>query len=499
MQKKVLIANRGVIALDIIDSLKSLDLETILLHSPEDSLSLPVKMADRNYKFFSSRLEDSYEDTEAIIDKALELKVDYIHPGYGFLSENADFAELCEENKIKFIGPESRILKIVRDKIEVRKIAQKLGIPVLPFSETIKRPITIDSLPTDFQYPLLIKPLIASGGKGIRRVESKKDAQEHIDKMLKLELNQKYGIFIEPFMGQGHHIEIPFIRDIKGNILFPPEIESSIQRRFQKLFQESPSINITSDMRQTMYQDAQRLVEELDFVGLGYVEFIVEKEKNKVHFLEINPSFQINTLISEVHLISNFIKKHFAICNGEELNKINGVEIVQPRQHVMLLSLMAENPFEDFRPSAGTVTEFYSYSTIRNIFKTYLYPGAKVSSLYDPFIGKIATSASSRSHSINSMRNFLDNIIIKGIKTNLVFLRHLLSSECLYQGDTIIDFLNVKCDFSSRKKNEKEIAIATALLSAAFHIENRSHDYRLKDKLERMKQPGFFARLFNRM
>lgn len=499
MQKKVLIANRGVIALDIIDSLKSLGLETILLYSPEDASSLPVKMADRSYKFFSSRLEDSYEDMEAIIDKALELKVDYIHPGYGFLSENADFAEMCEENKIKFIGPESRILKIVRDKIELRKIAEKMGISVLPYSEIFRRSFSVDSLPSDFSFPLLIKPLTASGGKGMRLVESKKDAQEHIDKMLKLEHHKQYGLYIEPFLGHGHHIEIPFIRDIRGNILFPPEIESSLQRRFQKIFQESPSINVSDSLRQSMYHDAQKLVEELDYVGLGYVEFIVEKDKDHAYFLEINPSFQINTLITEVHLISNFLKKHFAICNGEELHNVNGVKILEPQQHVLLLSLMAENPFEGFRPSAGTVSEFYSYSTIRNIFKTYLYPGAKVSSLYDPYIGKIVTSSSRRDHSINSMRHFLDNIIIKGIKTNLVFLRHLLYSDCLAEGDTNIDFLKSKCEFAVRKKSDEEIAIATALLSAAFHIENRKNNYRFKEKLQRMKQPGFFARLFNRM
>ena len=495
MRKKVLIPNRGVIALDIIDSLKGIGLEVIILHSPEDARSLQVKLADRSIKFFSSRLEDSYNDMEAIMDKALELGVDYIHPGYGFLSENPEFAELCEKNNIKFIGPESKVLRIVRDKIQLRKIADKLGIRVLPYSDPIKTPIDPDSLPPDFKYPMLIKPLRDSGGRGIRLVEYKKDAQEHIDKMLKLGENQEQGIFFEEFFPFAHHIEIPFIRDIQGNILFSPEIEASIQRRFQKIFQESPSVNITENLRKSLYHHARKLIEEINYVGLGYVEFIVEKET--AYFSEINASMQINTLISEVHVISNFIKKSFAIYNGELLHNAQGANIVRPRYHVLLVSLMAENPFDHFQPSSGTVTEFYSYSTIRNIFKTYLYSGAKVSSLYDPYIGKIATFSSRRDHSIKDMKNFLNNIIIKGIRTNLPFLKYLLNSQDLAKGETTIDFVNLKCDFSKREKKEDEVFIATTLLSAAFHVENKKKDY--KTKLQNMKQPGFFKRLFNRM
>jgi acetyl/propionyl-CoA carboxylase alpha subunit len=494
MKKKVLIPNRGVIALDIIDSLKSIGLETILLYSPEDARSLPVKLADKSFKFFSSRLEDSYNDMESILDKALELRVDYIHPGYGFLSEKADFAEQCEKNNIKFIGPGPKLLRTVSDKIGLRKIADKLGIRVVPYSGPIKNPIDLGALPPDFKYPMLIKPVKGCGGKGIRLVEYKKDAQERIDKMLKQEENQKNGIFLEEFFPFAHHIEIPFIRDMQGNILFPPEIESSIQRRFQKIFQESPSVNISESMRKSLYQKSQKLIEGIDFVGLGYVEFIVEKEV--AYFSELNPSIQINTLISEIHVISNFIKKSFAIYNGELLHHVEGVKVVEPHHHVLLVSLMAENPFDHFQPSSGTVTEFYSYSTIRNIFKTYLYTGANVSPLYDPYIGKIATFSSRRDRSLNDLRAFLDNIIIKGIKTNLPFLRSLIRSENLARGETIIDFLNLKSNFSHREKSVEEVSLAAALLSAAFHLENKKKNY--KAKLETMKQPGLFKRLFKR-
>jgi acetyl/propionyl-CoA carboxylase alpha subunit len=224
------------------------------------------------------------------------------------------------------------------------------------------------------------------------------------------------------------------------------------------------------------------------------VEFIVEKEI--AYFSEINPSIQINTLIPEVHVISNFIKKSFAIYNGELLHHVQGVRVVEPQYHVLLVSLMAENPFDHFQPSSGTVKEFYSYSTIRNIFKTFLYTGANVSPLYDPYIGKIATFSSRRDHSLSDMRNFLNNIIIKGIKTNLPFLRFLLQNESLASGDTIVDFLSLKSNFAQREKSDEEVALAAALLSAAFHLENKKKDY--KAKLEQMKQPGLFKRLFQR-
>jgi acetyl-CoA carboxylase, biotin carboxylase subunit len=495
MSKKVIIPNRGVIALDIIDALKSVGLETILLHSPEDSRSLPVKMADKSFKFYSSRLEDSYKDMETIIDKALELEADYIHPGYGFLAENPKFAELCEKNNIKFIGPSSDVLRTVRDKVGLRIAADKLGIKVLPYSKIIKTQVDLDDLPGDEKYPMLVKPVNGYGGKGIRLVEYKKDAQERINKMLKKEENNRFGLLTESYMPFAHHIEIPFMRDIKGNILFPPEIESSIQRRFQKIFQESPSINISDTLRKQLYHDTQRLIEELDFIGLGYVEFIVKDDI--AYFSEINPTFQINTILSEMHVISNFIKKHFAICNGELLHGVDGVNIIKPSHHTLLVSLMSENPFDRFQPSSGTVSEFYSYSALNSTLKTYLYTGARVSPLYDPYIGKIATISSNRDHAIKDLKNFLNNIIIRGIRTNLPFLRHLLNSDCLCKGETIIDFLNLKCDFSKRKKGDDDIRVATALLSAVFHIENTKKNY--KEKLQTMKQPGLLKRLFKRM
>ncbi len=493
-KKKILIPNRGTIALDIIDSFKSIGLETILLYSPEDANSLAVKLACRSYKFLSSKLEDSYLDREMIIEKALELNVDYIHPGYGFLAEDPEFFRLCEEKNIEVIGPGSKTLVLVEDKIELRKIAEDLGIRVIKYSQVIKSHFDYEKIPDSFHYPLILKPLKGQGGNNIKVVENKTKGKERVAKMLHRSEIKRMGIFAEEFLPESHQIEIPFFRDVNGNILFLPEIESSVQRRFQKIFQESPSINISDNLRESLYEDSKKIIEEINFVGLGYTEFLVNNGAS--YFSEINPSYQINALIPEVHMIANFLKKQFAISNGELLHHVNGIKILKPKYTILLVSLMAENPFDNFRPSSGIVTEFFNYSTIRNMFKTSLYSGAKVSPLYDPYIGKIATFAERRENSIKDMKSFLNNIIIKGIRTNLNFLRHILSSPHLFTGDTTIDFLNRKCSFSNKKRTEKEQLIAAALLSSIFHIDNRKKNY--KEQLEKMKQPGFFKRLFDK-
>ena len=492
MKEKVLIPTRGVIALDIINSLNSMGMETLLMHSPEDSLSLPVKLADRSYKFYSSRLEDSYLDSEAILEKAREVHADYIHPGYGFLAESPEFAKLCRDNNIRFIGPDSSVLAAVEDKIRLRETAAALGLPVLKFSELIKSPLDFESSSSNFNYPIIIKPLKGSGGRGIRVADYRRDAQEQIANLLKREENTRNGVFFEEFRPYARHIEIPFFRDVKENILFLPEIESSIQRRFQKIFQESPAPNLDERVRASLYERSQALLKKINYVGLGYVEFIVEN--GECLFSEINPTFQINTLISEVHLTSNFLKKQVVISRGELLHHVHGVRIVKPKHHVLLISLMAEDPINNFLPSTGQISHFFHYSTIRNVFKTTLYTGARVTPMYDPFIGKILTYAVERPNAINDMRIFLDNIIIRGIRTNLVFFKHLLENEALRNGETIIDFLHLKFDFGKLKKSEEELLIAAAMLAADFHIDNRKKNY--KAKLEKMKQPGILKRLF---
>jgi acetyl/propionyl-CoA carboxylase alpha subunit len=493
MKEKVLIPTRGVIALDIINSLNSMGMETLLMHSPEDSLSLPVKLADRSFKFYSSRLEDSYLDMEAIIEKAREVRADYIHPGYGFLAENPGFARLCKDNGIHFIGPDSKVLALVEDKITLRETAAALGLPVLKFSGLIKSPLDFEACDGGGNYPIIIKPLKGSGGRGIRVADYRRDAQEQVANLLKREENVRNGIFFEEFRPYAHHVEIPFFRDIKDNILFLPEIESSIQRRFQKIFQESPSPSIDERLRACLYERSQRLLKKINYVGLGYVEFIVEN--NECLFSEINPTFQINTLISEVHLTSNFLKKQVVISRGELLHNVQGVKIIKPKHQVLLISLMAEDPYNNFLPSTGQISHFFHYSTIRNVFKTTLYTGARVTPMYDPFIGKILTYAVERPNAINDMRIFLDNIIIRGIRTNLVFFKHLLENADLRNGETIIDFLHLKYDFSKLKNTEEQSLVAAALLAADFHIDNRKKDYRTK--LEKMKQPGLLKRLFS--
>lgn len=493
MKDRVLIPNRGVIALDIIDSLKSINLETFIMHSPEDSFSLPVKLADASCKFYSSRLQDSYLDMEAIVEKALEIKATHVHPGYGFLAENASFAGLCRANGIDFIGPQTEVLALVEDKLQTRQLAAAAGIPVMPGTRPIRSVMDFNDEKTDFKYPLIFKPVKGFGGRGLTVADFPRDAADKIDHLLKREEYQKDGLIAEEFLPYARHIEVPFFRDRKKNILFLPEIESSVQRRFQKLFQESPSPSINQQAREKLYDHSRRLLEKIDYIGFGYVEFILHEKE--LLFLEINPTLQINTLIAEVHVISNFIKKQFAICRGESLHNVSGIHIHKPSYHILMVSLMAENPFNNFQPASGTVSDLFHYSTIRNIFKTVLYTGARISPVYDPFIGKILTFSVKRENAMNDMGNFLENILIRGLHTNLVFLKHLLQNPSLRSGDTMIDFINLKCEFSKRRKSEEELALAAALVAGGFHLDNRRLNY--KAKLANMKQPGFFKRLLS--
>jgi acetyl/propionyl-CoA carboxylase alpha subunit len=489
--KKVLIPNRGVIALDIIESLKSLGLQTILLHSPEDSNTLPVKIADKSYKFYSSKLEDSYLDKESILEKALELGVDYIHPGYGFLSEDVEFAELCEDNNIKIIGPDSKTLKTVQDKLQLKEIAKHLDVPVINNSDLIKTGRELEKTISGFSYPCILKPLKGFGGKGIKICTNEKEAKEFVNDSLRRIINKKNGVFLEEFYPDAHHIEIPFFSDIKGNILLLPEIESSIQRRFQKIFQESPSTNLKDEQRDLIFIFAEKIIRKINYIGLGYIEFFTHRDN--IYFSEINPSFQINSLIPEIHIVSNFIKKQFAITNHELLNKVQGTKIIQPKYHIALVSLMAENPYDNFRPSSGTITDFYNYSTIRNIFKTSIHSGARISPLYSPYIGKIISFSKSREITMRNLRSFLNNIYIRGVHTNLIFLKNMLQNKHLISGNTNVNFIEEKCDFNVHQPSESEIEIASAILAASFHIENKKKN--LKEELKNMKQPNFIKKI----
>ena len=491
-RQSVLIPNRGTVALDIIQSMRSMGLETILLFSPEDAGSLPVKLADRSYKFYSSRPEDSYMDLDSIMEMAVELGVDFLHPGYGFLSESPELAEQCARHGITFIGPSPDVLRRVRNKIELKNLAKQLGISTVPQSEVINSPLDIEFVSPDMKFPVIIKPVTGTGGHQIRVAEFRRDAQDKLQQMLKRDSIQQDGVFLEEFLPFAHHIEVPFLRDSSGNLLILPEIESSVQRRFQKVFQESPSVNVSDDLRQSMMQDTRRLVESLNYVGLGYVEFLVEKGES--YFSEINPTIQVNTLIPEVHMLSNFIKKQFVLARGERLHNVDGLRIFEPKHNVILASLNAENPHDAFRPSAGTVKDFFHYATIRNVFKTSLFAGAEVSSTYDPNIGKILSFAVQRENAINDLCQFLNTILVRGIHTNLLFLKKLLQSPQLLRGETIIDFLNLRFEFAKRPRSDDEVELAAALLGAAFHVENRRKNY--KAQLERMKQPNLLRRIF---
>lgn len=489
--KKVLIPNRGAIALELIYSFKKKGFETILLHSPEDALSLPVKVADKSCKFLSSKLSDSYMDIDEIIEKAQEFGAEYIHPGYGFLSESAEFAKKCEDNKIKFVGPDYKTLATVSDKPVLKDTAETAGIPVLPHSSRLSSPLDFDKVSETFKFPVIIKPVMGVGGRSIRTAESKKELEMKLGELFKREENRINGLFCEEYMGEARNVEVPFARDKEGKVIIWPEIESSIQRRFQKLIHESPA-PISDNLRSSLIDYTKLMIEKLDYVGFGYTEFLIVD--NKPYFSELNPTLQVNTLMPEVHSDIDLVHLQLDLSEGGLL-KDDGVK--QSEKHQILVTLMAEDPYKDFIPCSGTITEFYHYSSQNEIFKSYMNTGSKISSLYSPMIGKLMTYGENREETLQKMRAFLDHLFIRGVQTNLNFLKTIFANREFIENNITIDFVSSKHDFLKYNKSEEEIAIAAALLAAEFHIENRQENY--KEQLSRMKQPGIIKRLFNRM
>ncbi len=489
--KKVLIPNRGEIALELIYSFKKKGFETILLHSPEDALSLPVKVADKSCKFISSKLNDSYMDIDAIIEKAQEFGAEYIHPGYGFLSESAEFAKKCLDNNIKFVGPDYKTLSTVADKPVLKDTAETAGIPVLQHSSRLSSPLDFDKVSETIKFPVIIKPVMGVAGRSIRTAASKRELEMKLSELFKREENRINGLFCEEYMGEARNIEVPFARDAEGKVRIFPEIEATIQRRFQKLIHESPA-PVTDSLRNSLTEYTKLIADKLNYIGFGYAEFLIVD--NKPYFSELNPTLQVNTLMPEVHADIDFVQLQLDLSEGAAL-KEDGT--FKPSKHQILVTLMAEDPYKDFIPCSGTITEFYHYSSQNEILKSYMNTGSKISSIYSPMIGKLMTYGENREETLQKMRAFLDHLFIRGVQTNQNFLKTIFANREFIEGNSTIDFVSSKHDFLKYNKSEEEIAIAAALLATEFHIENRSENY--KEQLSRMKQPGIIKRLFNRM
>ena len=431
MIRKILIANRGEIACRVIKTAKKLKIKTVAVYSDADKDALFVKQADESYYLGGSQPSESYLDADKIISIAKKSKSDAIHPGYGFLSENAPFVNRLKKENIKFIGPNPMAIKKMGDKIESKNLAIKLKLNVIPgHTAPVKNASEALKISKKIGFPVLLKASAGGGGKGMRIVRKDKELEENFI-AAKSESKKSFGddrVFIEKYIEQPRHIEIQILCDKHGNQIHLGERECSIQRRYQKVIEECPSPFVDEDMRNEMASQALILAKEVKYDSAGTVEFVVDSKKN-FYFLEMNTRLQVEhpvtELVTGIDLVEQMIlsadNKKLAI--RQEDIKLNGWSVES--------RIYAEDPTKDFLPSIGRVTRYIEpkkiekdYEVIRN--DTGISPGSEVSLYYDPMISKLAVHSKDRISAINLMINSLQNYYLSGLENNIDFLICLL-------------------------------------------------------------------------
>lgn len=440
--KKVLIANRGEIAVRIIRALHELGIEAVAVYSEADRTSSHIALADEAYCIGPAPSRESYLNIPKIIEVAQKAHVDAIHPGYGFLSENDEFAFACENAGITFIGPSAEILQKMGDKIMSREFMSKLKIPIVPGSrDPLHSVMQAKKIANNVGYPIVVKASAGGGGKGMRIVHSENDLEKGFE-AAKREALSSFGdetVYIEKYLEEPHHIEIQIIGDKKGKILHLFERECSIQRRHQKVIEESPSPFITLRLRKKMCAVAVKAAKALHYVNAGTFEFLVDKYK-KFYFLEMNTRLQVEHPITEMVTGIDIVKLQIKIAAGQAI-PFKQREITQ-RGHAIECRVYAEDPFNQFLPCPGKIFTYRPPLGPFVRFDTYVYQGYSVPVHYDPLIGKLCVLASTRQEAVQRLARVLGEFVIKGIRNTLIFHRQVVHMPQFIQGKYDTTFID---------------------------------------------------------
>lgn len=440
MFKKILIANRGEIALRIIRTCKEMGIKTVAVYSTADRESLHVRFADEAVCIGPPPSKDSYLSVSKIMAAVEITNADAIHPGYGFLSENADFAEVCAEYGIKFIGPDPTMISKMGDKITAKETMVKAGVPVVPGSGGLLKDVEQGlKLAEGVGYPIILKATAGGGGKGMRIVWKPEDF-ENAWNMARNEAQASFsnpGIYMEKFIEEPRHIEFQIIGDQHGNVAHLSERDCSIQRRHQKLVEECPSPFMTPELREKMGESAIKAAKFINYEGVGTVEFLVDKYRN-YYFMEMNTRIQVEHPVTEEVIDHDLIKEQIKVAAGEELSGEN----YYPTMHAMECRINAEDPFNNFRPSPGKITSFHSSKGHGVRVDTHVYAGYSIPPHYDSMIAKLICKAQTREECIKKMARALDEFIIEGVKTTVPFHQRLMKDENFKAGNFHTGFLN---------------------------------------------------------
>lgn len=440
MFNKILIANRGEIALRIIRTCQELGIETVAIHSTVDSSSLHVKLADESVCIGPPNPSDSYLNHRSILAAAAVTNADAIHPGYGFLAENAEFAEKCNKHNIKFIGPSPKAIEMMGDKITARETMKKVGLHLVPGSEgSVKSLEEALKIAKDIGFPVIIKASAGGGGKGmkiVRDVESLKNAYM----TAKAESRAAFGndeIYIEKFLENPKHIEVQIMADKHGNVFHLGERDCSIQRRYQKLVEESPCISIHPKIRKKMYKAAIMAAKAVNYDSVGTVEFIFENDR--FYFMEMNTRIQVEHTVTEMVYGLDIVKEQIKVAFGLPL-ELPKKELAS-RGHAIECRINAEDPI-NFFPSPGTITEYHAPGGLGVRVDSAAYSSYKVLPNYDSMIAKVIVHGYNRADAIKKMKRSLNEFIVEGIKTNIPFHKALLDQEAFLDGTYTTKFLD---------------------------------------------------------
>ncbi|MEO1515238.1 MAG: acetyl-CoA carboxylase biotin carboxylase subunit [Bacteroidota bacterium] len=440
MFKKILIANRGEIALRIIRTCKEMGIKTVAVYSTADRESLHVRFADEAVCIGPPSSAESYLSIPRIMAAVEITNADAVHPGYGFLAENADFAEVCAEYGIKFIGPTPTQIRKMGDKITAKDTMKKAGVPVIPGTEGLLKDIKTGlKLAKEIGYPIILKATAGGGGRGMRIVWEEEDFEKQWD-TARQEAQAAFGnggIYVEKFIEEPRHIEIQIVGDQEGRVVHLSERDCSIQRRHQKLVEESPSPFMTDELREAMGNAAIRAGEAIKYEGVGTVEFLVDKHRN-FYFMEMNTRIQVEHTVTEEVIDHDLIKEQIKVAAGFPIKGISYV----PTMHAIECRINAEDPFNDFRPYPGKIKSFHSSKGHGVRVDTHVYAGYMIPPYYDSMIAKLICRAQTREECITKMERALDEFIVEGVKTTVPFHQQLMKNEDFRKGNFNTGFLN---------------------------------------------------------
>lgn len=451
MFNKILIANRGEIALRIIRTCKEIGIKTVAIYSTADKNSLHVRFADEAVCIGPPAPIQSYLDPMRIMAAVEITNADAVHPGYGFLAENADFAEICNQHGVKFIGPTPEMIRKMGDKITAKETMIKAGVPVVPGSEGLLKVLDKGlKKAAEIGYPIILKATAGGGGRGMRIVHKPEQLEEQWN-LAKNEAKAAFGndgMYLEKYIENPRHIEIQIVGDQYGNVVHLSERDCSIQRRHQKLVEESPSPFLTNELRKTMGEAAIKAGKAIKYEGLGTVEFLVDKHRN-FYFMEMNTRVQVEHTVTEEVIEFDLIKEQIKIAAGIPISGKNYF----PQMHAIECRINAENPYKNFSPNPGLITAYHSASGQGVRVDSHAYAGYMIPQYYDSMIAKLICKARTREEAIKKMKRALEEYIIEGIHTTIPFHIKLMDDKKFISGKFDTSFMET---FKLEKDNETE-------------------------------------------